>query len=154
HRQQSCDVVDAAHAAAHRERHEHLLGSALNDVIGGGAVVDGGGDVEEGDLVRPLRRVVRGEFDGVAHVAQVLEVHALDDAPGGDVETRDDACCEHQSLAAWIADTRMARAPSAYRSSITRFMPLRGIMTRTATHSGSRSGEMVGDSRPPAIATA
>ena len=35
-----------------------------------------------------------GELDGVAHVAQVLEVHALDDAAGGDVETRDDAARE------------------------------------------------------------
>ena len=32
--------------------------------------------------------------------------------------------------------------------------PLRGLMTRTATHSGSRSGEIVGDSMPGAIATA
>ena len=32
--------------------------------------------------------------------------------------------------------------------------PLRGLITRTATHSGSRSGEIVGDSMPGAIATA
>ena len=31
---------------------------------------------------------------------------------------------------------------------------VRGLMTRTATHAGSRSGEIVGDSMPGAIATA
>ena len=34
--------------------------------------------------------VLRGELDGVARVAQVLEVDALDDAAGVDVEARDD----------------------------------------------------------------
>ena len=51
--------------------------------------------------------------------------------------------------AGWIA-----LAPSAYSSSMTRFMPRRGIMTRTATQPASRRGEIVADSRPGEIATA
>ncbi len=80
-----------AHAAADRERDEDLLGDALHHVVGGGAVVDGGRDVEERELVGALLVVPRGELDGVAGVAQVLEVDALDDAAGGDVEARDHA---------------------------------------------------------------
>ena len=137
------------------QRDEDLFGGAPHDVVGRRALVDGRGDVEEGELVGALREVLARELDRIAHVAEVLEVDALDDAAGGDVEARDDAADEaHQSLAAWIAVTRIARAPIAYRASITWLTPLRGLMTRTATHSGSRSGEIVGDSMPGATATA
>ena len=51
----------------------------------------GGGDVEEGQLVGALGVVHPGQLDRVAGVAQLLEVDALDHAPGVDVEARDDA---------------------------------------------------------------
>ena len=113
-REQARDVVGGAHSAADRERDEDLLGRAPHHVVGRRALVDGRGHVEEGELVGALREVLAGELDRVAHVAQVLEVDALDDAAGGDVEARDDAADEaHQSLAVWIAVTRIARAPIA-----------------------------------------
>src|SRR3954469_19677808 len=53
-----------------------------------------------------------------------------------------------QILHAWMLVTRIARAPSAYSSSMTWFVRLRGTIARTATQPGSCSGEIVGDSRP------
>jgi hypothetical protein len=89
-----------------------------DDVVGGRPVVDRGRHVEERDLVGALLVVGAGQLDRVARVAQVEEVHALDHAPGGDVEAGDDPDGEgrvggrhDQSLAAWIGLTRMARAP-------------------------------------------
>src|SRR5690606_2520770 len=88
--QQPVDVLAGTHAAPDGERDEHLLGRAPDDVIGGLAVAGGGGDVEEGQLVRAFGVVPRGELDRVARVAQVLEVDALDHPAGVDVQTRDD----------------------------------------------------------------
>ena len=48
------------------------------------------GDVEEDQLVGALGVVAGGQLDRVAGVAQVDEVHALDDAAGVDVEAGDD----------------------------------------------------------------
>ncbi len=113
-RQQSRDVVGGADATADGERDEDLLGGAPHDVVGRRALIDGRRHVEERQLVGALGEVLPGELDGIAHVAQVLEVHALDDPAVGDVEARDDTADEaHQSLAAWIAVTRIARAPIA-----------------------------------------
>ena len=50
-----------------------------------------GGDVEEDELVGALGVVALGQLDGVAGVADVDEVRALDDAAAVDVEARDDA---------------------------------------------------------------
>ena len=95
------DVLGGADAAADRERDEDLLGDALHHVVRGRAVVDRGGDVEEGELVGALVGVPGGELDGVAGVAEVLEVDALHDAAGGHVEARDHADGEgHQRLTA------------------------------------------------------
>ena len=103
-----------ADSAADGQRDEDLFGGAAHDVVGRRAIVDGRRHIEEGQLVGALLVVDPGEFDRVAHVAQVLEVHALDDASGGDVQARDDAADDgHQSLASWIAVTRIARAPIA-----------------------------------------
>ena len=88
--QQPVDVVDGAHAAADRERDEDLLGRAAHHVVRRLAVAAAGRDVEEGQLVDALRVVELGELDRVAGVAEVLEVDALDDAPGVDVEAGDD----------------------------------------------------------------
>ncbi len=63
----------------------------------------------------PCAKYSPRELHGVAHVAQVLEVDALDDSPSGDVEARDHAADQSHrySLALWIAVTRIARAPIA-----------------------------------------
>ena len=50
----------------------------------------GGGDVEKDEFVGPLRVVEGGALDGVAGVAQVEEVGALDHAAALDVEAGND----------------------------------------------------------------
>jgi hypothetical protein len=87
--QQPIDVVDAAHSPADRQRDEHLLRRTPDDVVCRVPAVAGRGDVQEDQLVRALGVVDLGHLDRVAGVAQVAEVHALDDPAGVDVEARD-----------------------------------------------------------------
>ena len=74
-------VVGRAHAPADGERDEDLLGGSGDHVVGRGALVDGGGHVEEGDLVRALFVVAAGEFDRVTGIAEVEEVDPLTTRP-------------------------------------------------------------------------
>ena len=53
----------------------------------GVAVVGGGSDVEEGQLVRTFVVVAFGDIDGIARIAQTKEVYAFDDAAVFNVET-------------------------------------------------------------------
>ena len=80
-----------AHTAADRQRDEHLLGGAPDDVEHGGPARRGRRHVEERQLVGALRVVGGGQLDGIACVAQVLEVDALDHPAVVDVQARDDA---------------------------------------------------------------
>ena len=47
------------------------------------------GDIEEDQLVGALAVVAVGQLHRVARIAQVDEVHALDHAAAGDIETRE-----------------------------------------------------------------
>jgi hypothetical protein len=49
------------------------------------------GDVEEHELVSPLSIISAGRLHGITGIAQVDELHALDDAPVLHVETGADA---------------------------------------------------------------
>ena len=89
--QDAARVGDGADAAADGQRDEDLARGAGDDVGHDFAGVAGGGDVEEDQFVGALAVVAVGQFDGVAGIAQVDEVDALDDAAAGDVETGDDA---------------------------------------------------------------
>ena len=84
-------VGHGAYAAADGERDEDLARGAGHDVGHDFAGVATGGDVEEDQFVGAIAVVAVGKFDGVAGIAQVDEVDALDDAAAGDVETGDDA---------------------------------------------------------------
>jgi len=88
--QEQVDVVDAADAPAHRERDEDRLGRAPHHVVGRGAPLRGGGDVEEDEFVGALASVGGGQVDGIPRVAEVAEVDPLDDPSVVDVEARDD----------------------------------------------------------------
>ena len=81
----------------------------------------GGRDVEEGQLVGTLGVVAPGQLDRVAGVAEVLEVHALDDAPRVDVEAGDDADGEAHPAAlppsVEPVDTRASASRNVNRSS-------------------------------------
>ena len=93
--QQVADVVELAHAAADRQRHEADFGGAADDVDQRAAVLVAGGDVEEAQFVGAGLVVGDGAFDRIAGVAQVDELDALDDAAVLDVEAGDDAGLKH-----------------------------------------------------------
>ena len=88
--QQPVDVLHGADPAADGQRDEHLLRRPRDDLQRGGPALVRGRDVEEGQLVGALGVVHLGELDRVAGVAQLLEVDALDDPAGVDVEAGDD----------------------------------------------------------------
>ncbi len=96
--QQLANVVERAHAATHRERHEAGFRSALDDVQQNAAIFVARRDVEKAEFVRAGRVIGDGAFDRIAGVAQIDEIDALDDAAVLDVETGDDAGFEHQAF--------------------------------------------------------
>src|SRR6185369_5118205 len=93
--EQLADVVDRAHAAADRQRHETGLRRALHDVVDGVAVLVARRDVEEGELVGPGRVIGYGRFHRIAGVAQVDEIDAFDDAAIFNVQAGNHAHLEH-----------------------------------------------------------
>ena len=96
--EQLADVVDRAHAAADRERHEAGFRRAPHHVVDGVAVLVAGGDVEEGELVGAGRVIGDGRFYRIAGVAQIDEIDALDHAAVFHVEAGNDADFEHDGL--------------------------------------------------------
>src|SRR5690606_21905504 len=95
--QQPVDIVDGAHPATDGERDEHLFSRATDDVEHRRAVATGGGDVEERQLVDTLLVVDGRHLDGVARIAQIDEVDALDHAARVDVQAGDDTDGETHS---------------------------------------------------------
>ena len=87
-----------AHAAADRQRHEAGFRRAPDHVQHDAAVLVGRGDVEKAELVGAGGVIGDRRFDGIAGVAQVDEIDALDHAAVLDVEAGDDADLEHSSL--------------------------------------------------------
>src|SRR5882724_12158476 len=93
---QHLDIVDRAHPAADRQRHEARLRRTPDDVEYGAAIFMRGGNVEKTKLVGAGRVVGDRRLDGIAGVAQIDEVDALDHAAVLDIETGDHANLEHE----------------------------------------------------------
>src|SRR5207247_6669835 len=91
---QRADVVDSRYAAADGQRNEYLIGDRLDHAVEQRARLDARPDVEERQLVGSLPVIAACDLDGVPRIAQVDEIHALDDTPVGYVETRDDSLGE------------------------------------------------------------
>src|SRR5690625_5465417 len=89
--QQRVDVVDRPDPAADGQGDEDLLRGRADHVEHGATAGGGRGHVQEGELIGALGPVAGGQLDGIAGVAQALEVHALDDAAGVDVQAGDDS---------------------------------------------------------------
>ena len=100
----------------------------------------GGGDVEKAQLIGAGGVIGDRRFDGIAGVAQIDEVDALDDAAVLDVETGDHAHLEHCMIllgrGARVADQRQRRR---------RIEP--AVIERAA---GDRAGELFGARLPAA----
>src|SRR5437867_249064 len=93
--QQAPRVVDRAAAAADRQRHVDPFGRAAHDVEHRLARLVRGRDVEEDELVGALGVVRERGLDRVAGVAQIHELHALDDAAVLHVEARHHSLGQH-----------------------------------------------------------
>ena len=93
--EQLAHIVELAHPAADGERHEAALGGALDHVEDGVAVLMARGDVEEAELVGAGLVIGGCRLDGIAGVAQIDEVDALDDAAVLHIEAGNDADLQH-----------------------------------------------------------
>src|SRR5680860_985920 len=88
--QQPAHIGHRAHAPADRQRDEDVLRRRRHHVVDRLAVVAGGRDVQEDQLVGTLGVVGARQLHGIAGVTQVDELHALDHTTRVDVEAGDD----------------------------------------------------------------
>ena len=93
--QQRADILDAAHAAADRERHEAGFGGAAHHVEHDTVVLVTCGDVEKRELIGAGFVISDRGGDRVAGIAQIDEIDAFDDTAILDVEAGNDAGLEH-----------------------------------------------------------
>src|SRR4029453_7814603 len=107
--QQAAYVVDRAEPTADGQGHVDPRGRAADDVEHDVARLVRGGDVEEHELVGTLGVIGERGLDRIAGVAQVDELHTLDDATVLYVEARDDALGEHGYLAPALAAAEASR---------------------------------------------
>ncbi len=105
--------VDAAYAAADRERHKGARSGAAHNIEHRRPALVSGSDVEKDDLVGALVGIAFGQFGRVAFVGQVQELSALDDAPVGDIQAGYDASGKHHATSAAGAPERAAPAAVA-----------------------------------------
>ena len=83
--------------AADGERQEHPRRCARHHVEQRAARFVARGDVEEGQLVRAHAVVERGLLHGIAGVAELDEIHALDDAAVLHVQAGNDTQLQHNA---------------------------------------------------------
>ena len=91
------DVVERADSAAYGKRHEAGFRRALNGIKHDRAVFVAGRDIEKAQLVGARGVIGDRALDRIAGVAQIDEMHALDDAAVLHVETGNDAALKHGS---------------------------------------------------------
>ena len=89
--QHATGIVGRADPPADGERDEHFLGDSADHLDGRVTLIARRRDVEEHELVGALGVVAGGELDGVAGIAQIDELSALDNPPAGDIEARHDS---------------------------------------------------------------
>ncbi len=85
------EVLDGANAAADSEGNEDLLRSTGGNVEHYVASLMGGGNIEEGELVRAFDVVPRGHLDRVARVTRVEELDTFHYPATIDVQAADDS---------------------------------------------------------------
>jgi hypothetical protein len=110
--QQPVHVRDAAHAATHGERDEHLLGGPPHHVVHGVPAGARRGDVQEGQLVGALGVIERGHLHRVAGVPQLPEVHPLDHPAAVHVQAGDDPDGNRHACSTSASASSRVKAPS------------------------------------------
>ena len=89
--EQAAHVRHAAHPAPHGKGDEDLGSAGFHHVENDVPLVRTGGNVQEGDFVRPLFIVAAGDFHRVPRIPQGNEVGAFNHPSGGHIQTGDDA---------------------------------------------------------------
>src|SRR4029079_6519441 len=107
------ECVDRPHTAADRKRHEAGLRCTRHHVVDRVAVFMTCGDVEEAQLVGACRIICDGRLDGIAGVAQIDEIDALDHSAVFHVEAGNDANLEHQAVVLAVRTSMSASAASS-----------------------------------------
>src|SRR3990172_4240146 len=109
--------------AAHRKRHEHLLGGAANHIHEDVALLVGCGDVEKGEFVGLLVVVPAGDLHGVARVPQGDEPDALHHAAVLHIQARYDPLGKHFRRITAFPSSWRPQAKSSRRRSHDRSIP-------------------------------
>ena len=91
----SCGILQRSNAAAHGERNKQLPGGPADDVEQSGAVLVGGGNIQQHNLVRSAAGVAQRQLGGIARISQAGKLHALHHASAVDVEAGDNAFGQH-----------------------------------------------------------
>ena len=129
--QEIANIVERAHAAADGQRHETGFRRALHDIEQNAAIFMARGNVEKAQLVGAGGVIGDGAFHRIAGVAQIDEIHALDDATLFHVETGDDAGFEHYAILTRRLARICAQSPNT--------SPLRGGRRSKIAGSGVRA---------------
>src|SRR5690606_16581776 len=89
--EQALDISHFANTATDRQRDEDLAGHLFDDGQNQIAVIRGGGNVQESQLVGTLIVVFAGDLDRITCIDQIHKVDPLDHPTGGDIQTGDNA---------------------------------------------------------------
>ena len=89
-------VFDASDPSPNGEWDEDLLGGTADHVDGGVTLFRRRRYIEEHEFIGTLCVVSGSKFDGIASVAKVDEVDALDDAAGVDIKAWNYSSCDHR----------------------------------------------------------
>jgi len=112
--QQRAHLVGRAHPATDGQWNEHLIGRPVQHIDEQPAIFSRGRDVVEDELVGPLGVVALGELDGIAGVADVDEVRALDHPSAVDVQAGNHALEMHGAHGSdRTADRRSGDSPTS-----------------------------------------
>ena len=89
------EILQRVDAAAHGQRDEDLARHLGEDIGEEGAALKAGRDVVEHQLIGPGGVVEPGHFHRVGHIPDALKVRALDHPAIPDIQTGNDAFCDH-----------------------------------------------------------
>ncbi len=134
------EVVQRVDAAAHGEGDEDLAGHPGKDVGEEGAALGAGRDVVEHQLVGTGRVVHPGHLHRVGHILDALEVRSLDDPPAADVQTGNDAFCDH-GLAPYFCTSATQRLRSS--APVYRLLPRMAAAVPISSSSSSSFSEEI-----------
>src|ERR1019366_2392457 len=105
----------AAASSADRERNKQAARRAGDHIDHRAALIAGGRNIQQNDLVRAIAGVSGGTFRRVAGVAQINKLHALHDPAVVHIETGNDALGQHVLNLTEILEHEQPHGPRFFR---------------------------------------